>query len=208
MTLLCLHRKRCQAVVQDKEAALNSSQALVCPVPQSCMPAPSCATQQGFAVLCQHCWGPGFPSLRPKYWFCMVRSECPENLILQLYSSSGASVKRCWNKSLFVPQMSCWCRVNKWDEMLKYCIFLQAGSLSSLSLLCTQSQPGGTYIYCCEKPQENVLGLHHLIYFLLTCGIYISQELPCYSDDRKGAYVTLSSSIPSSFLLYLYVVAI
>lgn len=132
MTLLCLHRQRCQAVVQDKEAALTSSQALIRPVPQSCVPAPSCAPQQGFAVLCQHCWAPRFPSLMPKYWFFMVRSECPENLILQLCSFSGASVKRCWNKPLFVPQMSCWCRVNKWAEMLKYYIFLQAASLGSL----------------------------------------------------------------------------
>lgn len=55
MMLLCLHRQRCQAVVQDKEAALTLSWALVYPVPQSCVPAPSCAPQQGFAVPCQHC---------------------------------------------------------------------------------------------------------------------------------------------------------
>lgn len=65
MMLLCLHRQRCQAVVQDKEAALTLSWALVYPVPQSCVPAPSCAPQQGFAVPCQHCWGPRFTSLGP-----------------------------------------------------------------------------------------------------------------------------------------------
>lgn len=155
MTLLCLHRQRCQAVVQDKEAALTSSQALVRPVPQSCVPAPSCAPQQGFAVLCQHCWGPRFPSLMPKYWFFMVRSECPENLMLQLCSFSGASVKRCWNKPLFVPQMSCWCRVNKWAEMLKYYIFLQAASLCSLELA-LHSVPawGDFYILLWKAPRK------------------------------------------------------
>lgn len=33
----------------------------------------------------------------------------------------------CWNKPLFVPEMSCRCGVKEQAGMSKYCIFLQVG---------------------------------------------------------------------------------
>lgn len=128
-------------------------------------------------------------------------SICALFLVLQ-QSDAGVSAP------LFL--MACWSRVNKWAEMLKYCIFLQARSQGSLELALHSVSAWGDfciYVYIVVRSSKKMF-LACITWFILTCGIYISQELPCYSDDRKGAYVTWNSSILSSFFFfYLYVVA-
>lgn len=98
-----------------------------------------------------------------------MRKECPENLILH----PVVFFVWCFSKAMlelapFVPhvllkqsqQMS-------WNvKILHFLAGKEPGQPWARSAFCL-SLGGFLYIciYCCKKPQENLLGLHHLIYF-------------------------------------------